>query len=424
MEKRRNAIAAVIAEPRPSAERRKIVTRRTCRPAREKRQPTRTTGHRPLGNWLSGPRQPKMRTAGPMTDRRIPGSAEGSLAGSGMGVFLNKFKRPHQDKIMKLPAWGDDSGDGNLFNVGVEWRACLEQQRRKPRKKQKCYNTRNPTLGSGRGAEFGERLVLEEEFAQFAFAQDFREFAEGEEGNESEEGDDAPGQQLVFALPPKLGQPSGYSDSANETSHHVLDDREKPHKQCKHECLVDGGIDERLVFLPMVKPDEFANPDHLGQNERFDDRGAVIEVGDLILVQNEAAVPGECAEEDSQVNNIDEVPDQFMGEFLLPGPRPHAAKDVMQQQQLHNAPSPTCHPNGERQRRRCGFEGRKQPHASYGPLSDLHLRPERTVVVFGERHGYGIISDREDQNHAHLALDRFVGIESAQSRAEVPGFGW
>src|SRR5579864_2613869 len=88
-----------------------------------------------------------------------------------------------------------------------------------------------------------------------------------------------------------------------------LNDVKCQHKQAEQKRLVERHENQWLGFLPAAQVRIFANKNDFGDHGGIDQGGAVTEIGNMILVQQEPLVCHNCTKEECQVQ---EDADKFL----------------------------------------------------------------------------------------------------------------
>src|SRR6516162_361984 len=88
--------------------------------------------------------------------------------------------------------------------------------------------------------------------------------------------------------------------------------------EAKHHRFVEGGHQQRLLVKPPTKAHHIAYQNDFGEYQRFEHAHPIMPVTDLILRQDEAAMPGKHTEKTGEVHDHYPIVDQFGDEFLLP----------------------------------------------------------------------------------------------------------
>jgi hypothetical protein len=159
---------------------------------------------------------------------------------------------------------------------------------------------------------------MEKQTAQSPLAYLQFQLSESEIRYECKECNQAPREYFIFAFTPKHCKTSGHTFAMEQPVNDVLKDGENADKTGKYNCFAQGGVNQGFGLIPSVETECVRDKDYLGQYQRLNDRGAIVQVTDLIFGQDKPSIPGEDTEENRQIRDVDPVVDELVRKPLLP----------------------------------------------------------------------------------------------------------
>src|SRR5215467_8733071 len=157
----------------------------------------------------------------------------------------------------------------------------------------------------------------EKQVCQSGFAKYPAYFPQGEKGQQGAKIHLACGQHFGYASVAERRKGTRQTLSVPHSLNRVFQNMEHRHQQREDERFVDGGMDQRPVFLPFANPQILADQNDLRQDQGVDQGSSVLEAPLAKPALEQHAVGGKGGEQGREEEENRQILAEFMDRFLF-----------------------------------------------------------------------------------------------------------
>ncbi len=157
----------------------------------------------------------------------------------------------------------------------------------------------------------------EKKSSYFFLSQHPPQLLDTEEGDKSHENDQSIGEKFIVPFPQKIGNVPREPRPLPKDLDHILEHGKDTEKKSEDGGLVEGGVDQGLLFKAATEAKHSSDHDDLCKDQRFDHGKSIIRVCYIMGSQKESSVHCEGCEDEREINDIYPVLDQLMEYFFF-----------------------------------------------------------------------------------------------------------